>query len=105
MSTYIEELIEELQDFISKLHCLQSLHVDSVPVMEILDDTVWQGMVEVFELLGHPKAPIVYAWAQNTNDPERLRKYFAVLHLDPVNSPGATVRAAIVQERGSGEGA
>jgi hypothetical protein len=102
VSTYIEEL----QEVISKLHGVQSMHVDSVPVMEILDDnTVWEGIVEVFELQGHPTAPIVYAWAQDTNDPVKPRKHFAVLHLHPVDSPEAAVRAAIVLERGIGEGA
>jgi hypothetical protein len=31
---------------------------------------VWAGMVEVFELHGHPKATHAYAWAHETDSPE-----------------------------------
>lgn len=96
--------IEELQEIIRQLYGVLSTHVDSVPVKEIVEDkTAWEGTVEVFELHGHPKAPIVYAWAHDTDDPEKPRKHFAVLHLHPVDSPEAAVRATIVRERRSGE--
>jgi|HubBroStandDraft_4_1064222.scaffolds.fasta_scaffold648629_2 hypothetical protein len=76
------------------------MHIDSVRVTEILeDDTVWDGIVEVFEIQGHPKAPIVYAWAQNTSQSEMPRRYFAILHLDPVDSPESAVRVALDQKR------
>jgi hypothetical protein len=93
MNTYIEELL----DVIRKLHGVQSMHVDSVPVTAILeDDTVWEGTVEVFELHSHPKAPIAYAWAHETDDPKKPRKHFVVLHLDPVDSPETAVRVAMI---------
>jgi hypothetical protein len=31
--------------------------------------TVWEGIVEVFDLLGHATASKVYAWAHDTDDP------------------------------------
>jgi hypothetical protein len=52
---------------------------------------------EVFESVGHPKAPKVYAWAYETDNPKRPR-HVTVLHLGPVTSPLLAVRAAIVQE-------
>lgn len=55
--------IQELQDVIRKLHGVESRHIESVPVKETFKGkTVWDGIVEVFELHGHPKASKVYAW-------------------------------------------
>jgi hypothetical protein len=45
-----------LQDVIRRLHGVDSKHVQSVPVKETFQGkTVWEGIVEVFELKGHPK--------------------------------------------------
>jgi hypothetical protein len=60
--------------------------------------TVWEGIVEVFELHGHPDAPKVYAWAHDTDDPQKPRRHVTVLHITPITSAVAAVRAAIVQE-------
>jgi hypothetical protein len=90
--------IEELQDVIHHLHGVESCHVESVPITEQFQGkTVWKGIVEVFELIGHPKAPRVYAWAYETENPKRPR-HVTVLHIPPVISPLLAVRAAIVQE-------
>ena len=49
--------IQELQDVIRRLHGADATHVESVPVKEIFQGkTVWEGIVEVFDLHGHPKA-------------------------------------------------
>ena len=91
--------IEELQDVIKRLHGVKSSHVESVPIKETFQGkTVWEGVVEVFELIGHPKAPRVYAWAHDTDNPEHPRKHVTVLHIPPVVSPILAVRAAIIQE-------
>ncbi len=91
--------IAELQDAIRRLHGVESKHVESVPVKETFyGKTVWDGIVEVFEIRGHPKAPKVYAWAHNTDDPKKPRRHVTVLHIEPVTSAAAAVRAAIVQE-------
>ena len=90
--------IEELQDVIKRLHGVDSKHVDSVPIKEEFKGrTVWEGIVEVFELISHPKAPKAYAWAYDTGDPKKP-KHVTVLHLGPITSPLLAVRAAIVQE-------
>lgn len=97
------EYIRELQDVIRRLHGAEARHLESVPVKESFQGrTVWEGIVEVFELIGHPKANRVYAWAHDTDDPEHPRRHVAVLHIHPVTSPEAAVRAAIVQEFRSG---
>jgi hypothetical protein len=90
--------IEELQDVIRHLRGVEARHVESVPIKEQFQGkTVWEGIVEVFELIGHPKAPKLYAWAYETENPKRPR-HVTVLHIPPVISPLLAVRAAIVQE-------
>jgi len=81
------------------LHGVESKHVESVPVKETFQGkTVWEGIVEVFELHGHPKAPKIYAWTHDTDNQQKPRHHITVLHIHPVTSASAAVRAAIVQE-------
>jgi hypothetical protein len=95
----VSEYISELQTVIQKLHGVESRHLESVPVKEIFQGkTVWEGVVEVFELIGHPKAQKIYAWAHDTDDPKKRRRHITVLHIAPIASAVAAVRAAIVQE-------
>lgn len=90
--------IEELRDVIRHLHGVESSHVESVPIKEEFQgNAVWEGIVEVFDLKDHAKAPRAYAWAYETDNPKRPR-HVVVLHLGPVTSPLLAVRAAIVQE-------
>ena len=58
---------------------------------------MWEGIVEVFELHGHPKAARAYAWSHES-DGQKKRKHVTVLHVEPITSAAAAVRAAIVQE-------
>jgi hypothetical protein len=91
--------IVELQDAIRRLHGAEATHVESVPVKETFQgQTVWDGVVEVFQLIGHPKAIKAYAWAHETDDPKNPKRHVAVLHIPPVISPETAVRAAIIQE-------
>lgn len=89
--------IAELQDVIRKLHGVESKHVESVAIKEEFQGkTVWEGVVEVFELIGHPKASRLYAWSHDISG--QKKKHVTVLQLAPVDSPRAAVRAAIVRE-------
>jgi hypothetical protein len=91
--------IEELEDAIRKLHGAKAQHVKSVPVKEVFQgQTVWDGVVEVFNLKGHPKAKKAYAWAHDTDDPLHPKQQVTVLHIPPVTSPELAVRAVIVKE-------
>jgi hypothetical protein len=94
-STYIEEL----RDVIRRLHGVESKHLESVPVKESFQGkTVWEGIVEVFELKGHPKTNRVYAWSHDTDNPKKPKRHVTVLHIAPILSAEAAVKAAIVQE-------
>jgi hypothetical protein len=91
--------IETLQNAIREMHGVESKHIESVPVKEVFEGkTVWEGMVEVFELKDHPKAPKAYAWAHNTDDPKNPGRLVTVLHIRPIASPEMAVRAALLQE-------
>ena len=92
--------IKELQDVIWNLHGVASRHVESVPVKETFHgQTVWEGIVEVFELSGHPKASRAYAWSHETGDPDEPKRHvITVLHIAPVLSATMAVRAAIREE-------
>jgi hypothetical protein len=91
--------IETLQRAIRETHGVDSKHLESVPVKEVFEGkTVWDGVVEVFELEGHPKAPKAYAWTHNTDDPANPGRLVTVLHIRPFASPEMAVRAAMLQE-------
>ena len=91
--------IEELKDVIRKVHGVESTHLVSVPVREVFKGkTVWDGVVEVFTLHGHPKANTAYAWTHGTDDPDHPKRSIAVLHVPPAISPVTAVRVAIMQE-------
>jgi hypothetical protein len=91
--------IEELVGAIKRLHGADAEHVESVPVKETFQGKiVWEGIVEVFELHGHPKATHAYAWSHATDDPQQPKRHVTVLRIPPVVSPITAVRAAIAQE-------
>jgi hypothetical protein len=91
--------IEELRDVIRRVHGVESEHVESVPVREMFKgETVWEGVVEVFNLIDHPTAVKVYAWSHETDNPGSPRRHITVLHAHPVKSAQDAVRAAIVRE-------
>ena len=86
--------IAHLQAVFKKLHGCEAKHIETVPVIErFKGKTVWEGDVEVFDLIGHPKAKRGYAWAYNK---DKGSDTIAVLELPPVISPKTAVQAAIV---------
>ena len=96
--------IEDLQQVIHKLHGVHSTHVQSVPVKEVFrGETIWEGIVEVFELHGHPKATHAYAWRHDTDDPAQPKRSVTVLKIPPAVSPETAVRVAIMQELNNAE--
>jgi len=91
--------LEELRDAIRQLHGAEATHVESVPVKETFrGETVWEGIVEVFDLSGHPTAHRAYAWAHETDNPDKPIRHVTVLHLHPIKSAQDAVRAAIMEE-------
>ena len=94
----MSDYIAEIQAVFLKLHGCEANYVESVPVVEEFQgETIWQGDVEVFDLVGHPKATRGYGWGYTTTD-SGGRRYFTVLELPPVDSPQTAVKAAIMSE-------
>src|SRR4030081_255093 len=89
----------ELKRAVESQHGCTATFVQSVPVKEAFDGkTVWDGVVHIFQIHGHPKANKAYAWSSPIEGSDK-RRFFAVLHMPPVTSPVEAVRAAIVAER------
>ncbi len=91
--------IEQLRKAILRLHGCASTFLESVPVIETFKGkTVWDGVVQVFELRGHSKASKCYAWSHETDDKWDRRKinrrFVVVLHQGKIDSPQAAVKAA-----------
>ena len=91
--------IEELQNAIQHLHGATATHRESVQVKETWQGkTIWEGIVEVFDLHGHPKTAKAYAWLHDTGDPQQPFQPVTVLHIHPALTPLDAVRAFIMQE-------
>lgn len=88
--------IEALREAIERLHGGTATHHESVPVKEVFrGQTVWDGIVEVFKLDGHPKTDRVYAWFHDPGDGSEPQ-HVTVLHVDPALTPLKAVQAFIV---------
>ena len=89
---------DQLKQAVERMHGGSAQLAQSVPVREAFEGKpVWQGLVHVFDLTGHPTATRAYAWSSPIEGSTK-RRFFAVLHQPPVDSPQAAVRAAIVAE-------
>jgi hypothetical protein len=100
----IGSVVEELREQIRNLHHCEAVWIETVRVVEsVRGESMWEGEVHVFDLVGSDEAHRAYAWVQPTRDPAN-RQYFVMLHRPPVESPQMAVRAAIVgQYRGNNE--
>ena len=86
-----ELTLRTFEQAILATHGCGSVLLKRVEVGEVFEgETAWEGEVLVFDLLDHPTAKLCYAWSVGT-------EVTAVLHEGPVDSPGAAVRASIVE--------
>jgi hypothetical protein len=93
-----KESIKALVKAILDLHGCKATWIGSMPVREKFEgETVWEGIVHVFDLQDHSRAQRCYAWSHGL-DNSKKRRFFAVLHQGAVNSPQAAVKAAIGNE-------
>ena len=98
MSQMLDVTPEQLKQAVEGQHGGTATLVQSVPVTERhAGQTVWEGVVHVFDLAAHPKATRAYAWSSPIEGSTK-RPFFAVLHIPPIDSPATAVRAAIVAE-------
>lgn len=89
MGLRIAQLRETLE---MGMHCAVR-HVDSTPVVELLNGEVaWDGVVETFELTGHPEAKYCYAWSCMKKDEDGPRCTIVLEGLHGVDSPEKAVK-------------
>jgi hypothetical protein len=94
-----EVSISELKSAVESQHGGTATLAQSVPVKETYAGAaVWEGVVHLFNLTGHPTATQAYAWSSPIEGSNK-RRFFAVMHQPPVTSPVEAVRAAIVAEQ------
>src|SRR5260370_5006107 len=96
MANMTESEVNQFREAVEGMHGGTATLAQSVPVRESFDGKpVWEGVVHVFDLAGHPTATRAYAWSSPIEGSDK-RRFFAVLHQGPVTSPLDAVRAAIV---------
>jgi hypothetical protein len=89
---------DQLKDVVERKHGGSAQFARSVPVRETFEGkAVWEGVVHVFDLVGHPTATRAYAWSSPIEGSTK-RRFSAVLHTTRINSPLEAVRAAIGAE-------
>ena len=90
--------IDDLRKAIEGMHHCTAEFAEAVELRESFQGKpVWEGIVQIFTLTGHPSAHLCYAWSSPI-DENTKRRFFAVLNAPPVNSAHDAVKAAIVEE-------
>ena len=88
----------ELQRHIEQtFHCKSRLKGGERVHEDYEGGLVWDVIVYIFELIGHPTAALGYAWSASADDSTR-RSLYAVPGVPPANSARDAVRTAIVAE-------
>ena len=94
----MEVSAEQLKRAVESQHGGKAKLVTKLPVKETFEGKiVWEGVVHIFDLGGHPRATRAYAWSSPVDGSDR-RRFYAVLHLGGIRSPLDAVRASIVAE-------
>jgi hypothetical protein len=89
-----EERIKLLQAAFKLAHNVEAAHVESVPVIDAFRDQIaWEGIVDVFDIKGHPNVKRGYGWPYAEENGEI--RYTTVLGQIPISSPLGAVRAFI----------
>lgn len=93
------DYIATLRAVINRLHGCLSVHVETVPVHETFNGkTIWNGDVEVFNLVNHAKANRAYAWAHLYGENDETTRYVTILELPPVRDAKTAVQAWIMSD-------
>lgn len=94
-----QEYIDRVTLAVQHLHGCAAVWRETVPVREVFKgETVWKGEVEVYDLMGHPKAKRAYAWSHRQGKNDEGERFVAVLEIPPVESAVTAVRVQIVKD-------
>ena len=89
--------LDGIRSAIRRLHGCDSSHSKTVHVREtFIQQTAWDGNVEVFDLIGHSRTDLCYAWVYH--DADGKSHYTTVLRLPPIHTPLDAVRAALIAQ-------
>ncbi len=92
----MSERIASLKEAVETMHRCKAVHVGSEPVIELFKGEIaWDGVVEIFDLTGHPKSKRCYAWSYLESDEPQ---YTTVLEIPPVDSAETAVEVAIASK-------
>lgn len=84
-SQAMPQYINKLSEVIDELYGVPARHLRTELVrVNSEGKVICQGRVEVFEIIGHPKASIAYAWGWNDETGEII--YDAVLQVPPIQT-------------------
>lgn len=93
------EYLDRLKLVIEHLHNCSAQYRRTDPVHEVFKgQTVWQGNVEVFDLVGHPSAKRAYGWSHREGKNDEGERFVAVLEIPPVDSAQRAVQVQIVKD-------
>lgn len=94
----MSERIDNLKLLIERQEKCRATHTESAVIKERYDNRViWEGMVETFQLEGHPTAKRAYAWVRPQSESDSPEpEYTVVLGLPPANSAQDAVKVAVV---------
>lgn len=96
-------MVGDLKQKVEKMHgCSASFIEDVIVIEKFGEKTVWNGIVSVFTITGHPQAKKCYAWSSPIEGSTK-RRYYAVLHIPPIDSPEKALRASIVHDHKTGK--
>ncbi len=94
-----KDYLDRLQVAVQHLHNCGALWLRTVSVHEVFrGKTVWKGDVEVFGLIGHPKAKRAYAWSHLDGPKDEKTRFVAVLGIPPVKDAKTAVQASIMAD-------
>jgi hypothetical protein len=97
------EYLEQVRLAVEQLHNCSARHYMTVAVHQSsIGETVGTGQVEVFTLLGHPRATRCYAWWHRDGDSDVRERFATELEIAPIESAETAVRAQKVLDARNG---
>ena len=94
-----QDYLQSVKLAVEHLHKCSAVWSTTELVHEVFrGQTVWAGWVEVFDLIGHPKAKRCYAWSHREGPNDQGERFVAVLEIPPVESAKTAVQASIMAD-------
>jgi hypothetical protein len=89
----VSKRTNKLQGAVETMHRCKATYVGPELVIELFCGQIaWDGVVQIFDLAGHPKAKRCHAWSYLENHKPQCT---TVLEIPPVDSAETTVKVAV----------